>query len=74
LQASPGQIAEEARREVVTRIQEKDKNTPEPPVDVSELDGILCKIRKDSSPGPDGVRYSDVKALSTEDKASIVDQ
>jgi hypothetical protein len=50
MQANPEQIAEEARREVETRIHGKDENTPEPPVDVTDLDGILSKIRKDSSP------------------------
>jgi hypothetical protein len=71
MQANPEQIAEEARHEVETRIQEKDENTPEHLVDVTGLDGILSKIRKDSSTGPDGVRYSDVKALNTEDKAMM---
>jgi hypothetical protein len=57
MQASPEQIADEARHEIEKRIQEKGEYTPEPLVDMTELDGILSKIRNDSSPGPDGVRY-----------------
>ena len=43
-----------------------------PPVTVNELKGILRKTQKDTTPGPDGVRYSDLKNLNTPELEELV--
>jgi hypothetical protein len=45
--------------------------TAEPPVTFEEIKRALGKITKDSTPGPDGVRYSDLKSLDDEGKAKL---
>jgi hypothetical protein len=47
-------------------------DTAELPVTFEEIQRTLGKIAKDSTPGPDGVRYSDLKNLSDEGKEKMV--
>jgi hypothetical protein len=50
----------------------KEEST-EPPVDLDEIEQVLRKIRKDSTPGPDGVKYSDIKRLDIQGKDEIAE-
>ncbi|KAI8516617.1 hypothetical protein Bbelb_051980 [Branchiostoma belcheri] len=61
LQADSVHKVENALAEVNTRIQQSRDDLHEPPVTPTEIKRILQKIRKDTTPGPDGVMYSDLK-------------
>jgi hypothetical protein len=56
-----------------TRVENMEEGTREPPVSLAELERCLSKIRKDSTPGPDGVRYSDIWKLDIDDKCAILE-
>jgi hypothetical protein len=55
------------------RVQNMEEGTQETPVSLGELERCLGKIRKDSTPGPDGVKYSDVWKLDMDDKCAILE-
>ena len=57
-----------AWQEVDARVRAQEREVQDKPVSVGELDAVLRATRKDSAPGPDGVRYPRVKALSREEK------
>jgi hypothetical protein len=65
----------EAREEVDTRIRCNDEaESAETPVDLDEIQKVLRKIRKNSTPGPDGVKYSDIKCLDIQGKTEIAEK
>jgi hypothetical protein len=45
------------------------EESTEPSVDLDEIEQVIRKIRKDSTPGPDGVKCSDIKRLDIQGKA-----
>ena len=40
---------------------------------MNELEAVLRSIRKDTTPGPDGVRYSSLKDMSNEEKVELLE-
>ena len=60
-----------AWEEVNERLAANPEQGTEPPVTLQEVETILANIRKDTSPGPDGVKYSDLKKLDRAGKEEL---
>ena len=66
---------EEERRALVGRLQhyyEDDLNLPTSDIKAETLSRIVAQST-DSAPGPDGVKYSDIKTLDEQDMQSLTD-
>jgi hypothetical protein len=65
----------QAWEEVDTRIRCNDEaESTEPPFDLDEIKKSPKEDQEDSTPGPDGVKYSDIKCLDIKGKAEIAKQ
>ena len=55
------------------RIEERVEELSETNIYRAELEAALRATKKDSAPGPDGVRYPQVKLLSQKEKQELAD-
>ena len=73
LQPNGEAVAKETWEEINQLILDSEAECQDPVVTDEELNSILKSVTKDSAPGPDGVRYSNVKQMTDNERAELAE-